>query len=734
MGEGSSTLRLPGQSTSFVGRSWELDRLTDLVRSSRLVTITGPAGMGKTRLAIEVAARATRLVAEVRFAGLAALTDRGLVPHELAARLGAPERAAEPVTQALAEHIGARHLLLVLDNCEHLVDDCARLVETLLRACPELRVLATSLQPLRVPGELLWRIAPLTVPGVRPGAGSDESDDSEAVRLFEARARLVHPGFTVGPANAEAVATLCRRLEGVPLAIELAAARIATMSVQEIVDRLDDRFRLLAAAGHVEVARHRSLHAALDWGWQLLDGRQRRLFSRVAVFSGGFELGTAEVVCSGAGLEPGDVGDLVFGLVERSLLQPDTNRPGPDRYTVLEALRQYGAERLRESGEQDAVAGRHAAWYLALAQRAGREERGQDQGGWLERLEAELDNLRVALDWYRRHDVSSWLAMATALSWLWVTHGRFGEGRAWLEGALAAAAPDAPERGGGLLAAARVAFWQGDYAAARRHCESSLDLLEAPDDAVDRGWALTLLGSIHGYQGEYDRAGRRFQEALAATGDDLVRMEALVGMGEMLLQAGDAGRARERLLEVVRLTRGPEAPRGRAALFLGLAALFADDHGAAQGDLLRSLDIFHRLGNRYGAAATLDALAGLAVANTDPVRALRLGGAASALRDATRSQLAPRWRELVRTVAVEPARRAAGDHADAAWAAGRAMTLDEAVHYARTGLSPRVRRGPAPRGAPAAPPGAPARLTPRELEVAELVARGMTNREIAERL
>ena len=712
-------MRLPGRSTSFVGRSSELGVLTGLMRSSRLVTVTGPAGMGKTRLGIAVAEAAT--TEEVRFVGLAALTDGRLLPNEVAARLGAPERADEPVTKTLTAHIGGRRVLLLLDNCEHLVDECARLVESLLRTCPELRVLATSLQPLRVPGEVLWRIAPLA--------------DGEAVSLLEARARLVRPGFTIGPDDAEAVATLCRRLEGMPLAIELAAARLGTMSAREIVARLDDRLRLLAADGHLEVARHRTLHAALDWGHALLDDRQRQLFHRLSVFAGGFELATAEAVCSGPGLEPDAVGDLVFDLVERSLLQPDTGRLGPDRYTLLESVRQYAAERLRGSGERAAIAERHAAWYLALARRAEREERGRDQDGWLDRLERDMDNLRAALDWYRRHDVASCLEMATALAWLWITHGHFGEGRAWLEGALAASPADAPRRARGLLAAARVAFWQSDYAAARRHCEASLALLQEPGDAVDRGWALTLLGSIHSYLGEYDRAAGRFQEALAAGAGELVRMEALVGLGEMLLQAGDVQRARERLDEVVRQTRGPEAPRGRAALFAGLAALFAGDHESAQLHLSRSLEVFHRLGNRYAAAASLDALAALAVANRMLVLPQRPYVPAATLRESTRSRLAPRWRELVRTVVVEPARTAAGERAAAAWAAGRAMTFDEAVRYARTGLeTPARRAGARARDGEPAQPGALAGLTRRELEVADLVARGLTNRQIAERL
>jgi predicted ATPase/DNA-binding NarL/FixJ family response regulator len=721
---------LPARASSFIGRLSEVEALTQLLRTRRLVTICGLAGMGKTRLAVEVVDRLPGDVAAgVRFVGLSALSDGRLLSNEMAARLGVVERPDEPVATTLARHLDAGQVLLVLDNCEHLVDDCARLVQSLLVNCPDLRVLATSLQPLRVSGEVVWRIPPLSVP-----VGRGEPGDSDAVRLFEARARLVRPSFTVGPANAAFVGSLCRRLEGIPLAIELAASRMATMSVADVMARLDDRLRLLAADAGEAVPRHRTLHAALDWGHQLLDDRERRLFRRLAVFAGGFELTTAEVVCSGAGLEPGDVSALVLDLAERSLVQLETGRRGPDRYRLLESIRQFAAERLHESGEGFAIRQRHASWYLALAERAEGEERGMDQDGWLTRLETDLDNIRAALEWFRRRDTGAALAMATALSWFWVTRGHFAEGRGWLESALAAAGAHLPGQARGLLGAARVAFWQGDYPAAYWYCEAAVAMFDQPADAVDRCWALTLLGSIFGYQGEYEQGRRRFQEALEIAADDVLRMEALVGLGEMLLQAGDVGGARECLDEVERLTRGPDAPRGRAALLLALAATLEDDGPAALGHAARGLAIFHHLGNRYGAAAVLDTMAAVAVGGDDPVRALRLCGAASALRETTRSQLAPRWRDILHAVVIDPARAAAGERADAAWAAGRAMGFEEAVRYAMEGQTVASEPAADPQPAEEARPAAVAGLTRRELEVAELVAQGLTNRQIAERL
>jgi predicted ATPase/DNA-binding CsgD family transcriptional regulator len=728
------TAGLPAQVTSFVGRSTELEALADLVRASRLVTITGPAGMGKTRLAIEVAGRLKgEAVEAVQFVGLAALTEEGFIAQEVASRLGVSERPGEPLMETLAVHLRNRSLLLVLDNCEHLIAASARLVETLLRCCPDLRVLSTSLQPLRVPGEVVWRIAPLSLPGRRPDAARRPTGGSEAVRLFEDRARLVRPEFAVEPANADAVAHVCRRLEGIPLAIELAAALLEAMSVQDVLSRLDERFRLLSAEGRAG-GRHRTLRAALDWGHQLLDDQERRVFRRLAAFGGGFELSACEAVCAGDGVRAEDVGGLVLKLVERSLTQADLQR-SPARYRLLEPIRHYANERLAESGERPAVAERHARYFLLLAEESEREERGEDQPGWLRRLETELDNLRIALAWFRARNATAGLRMSSALAWFWVTRGHYVEGRAWLEGALSAAPAAAPERAWALLAVARIVNWQADYAAAQRYCEDAVEVFDRLGAKVDRDWTLTLLGSIHAYQEDFDAGRRQFEAALASSSDELVRMEALVGLGEMLLVAGDLPAARANLEQVAGQARGPDGPRGRAALFLGILAVLDGDVATARAQLAWGLEIFCRLRNQYGTAATLDSMAGLAVADAEPLRALRLCGAAAALRASIRSELAPQWRELLESMVLEPARAAAGDRADAAWAEGERMSFDEAIRYARTFLPVVMAAPELPRvGSAVAPAKAPAGLTARELEIADLVARGLTNRAIAEQL
>jgi non-specific serine/threonine protein kinase len=456
------------------------------------------------------------------------------------------------------------------------------------------------------------------------------------------------------------------------------------MPIEELLARLEDRFPVLAGHDEDVEARHRTLEAAVDWSHQLLDDQERQVLRQVSVFSGGFDLEAAEAICAGGGIEPSDVARLVVRLATKSLLTPEVEGPLPARYRMLEMVREYGAQRLLESAERAAAMERHAGHFLALAELGAGEERGPAQPQWLERLASDSDNFRSALAWLRARDPSACLRLATALAWFWVTRSDYGEGRRWLEGALAATGEGEPARADGLLALARVCFWQGDYAPARESCERCVELRRKRADPLGAAWALTLLGSVHAYAGEYDEGRMCFEHVLDGPDDGLVRLEALVGLGEMLLLAGDPAAALATLQEVVGLELGPEAPRGRAALFAGLASLFVGDVSGARMHLDRSVEVFRRLRNRYGAAGALDALAYLAVVDCDPGRALRLAGAASAIRESTRSQLAPRWSELVRTVVTDPARAAAGDAADAAWAAGHAMTFDDSLTYARS--------------------------------------------------
>lgn len=718
---------LPVQLTNFVGRRQQMVELRRLLAEARLVTVAGGSGMGKTRLAIEVArGMLDQLGGGVWFVSLASLSEPALIPNLVAEALGARDQQGESALTALQAHLGEEPALLVLDNCEHLLDSSARLAEELLRACPGLRVLATSQEPLRVPGEAVWRIPPLAVPGDE-GRGA-RAGDFESVQLFAARAALVKPGFVLDDHGAATAAQICRRLDGIPLAIELAAARTEMMSLTDILERLEDRFRLLTGGMRTALPRHQTLRAALDWGHLLLEDPQRRLFRRLSVFVGSFEAAAAESVCSGPDLNADEVLGHLLRLADKSFVWPEPSPAGSTRYRVLETVRQYGAERLLESGEADRVRSRHADHFIALAEEIDRlQQHSPAETAWLARLEADHDNVRAALEWCRAHDAGRWLRLATAMGWFWVTRGHLAEGREWLEGALAMTSLDPGLRARGLLWAARLAFWQGDYEAALVACGQSLGLYRELGDDREAGWPLNLMGSTYMYQGRFAEAQSVLEEVLAGRPSHEVRLEAMMALGELHLQQGRLAEAR-RLLEESRAAAAGPIGRVRVApaeLLLGIVGFFEGDLVRARTHLGASLEVFREMKNLYALAAVLELCAGLATAEGQPERALRLCAAAAQIRSSTRARLPEHWRQVLERAVVGPAREAAGPRADAAWAEGRAMTLEEALAYAESSTEPTSEPRPRPRAGG---------LSRREKEVAMMVARGMTNRQIAERL
>jgi len=727
---------LPVQLTSFVGRERELDELTVLQRQGRLVTVAGTAGMGKTRIAAELAARVLAEHPDGTWAvSVAALSDPAELPRGVAATMGAREPFSESPLDTLLAHIGSRHVLLVLDDCEHLLDACARLAEALLIVCPEVRILATSHEPLRVPGEQVWRIPPLTLPDL---GGADEQAfeavaGSEAVRLFQARASLVRPQFSITPANARTVAQLCHRLDGIPLAIELAAARIEMMSADDILDRLEDRFRLLTRGGRTVMARHQTLRAALDWGHQLLNPAEQMVFRRLSVFAGGFELGLPEAVCAGADLPADQVLGHLTRLVDKSLVAPALEPAGHTRYRMLETVRQYASERLSEAGEGEDVRRRHADHFLALAEQAATFHGRPSHSFWLERLEGDQDELRAALHWYRANDRERWVRLALALACFWLAHGHLGEGREWLQGVLAVPSLAPLDGHYALYWLARMAHWQGEYTLARELGERSLATARELGEHVLAGRVLSLLGTINNYAGDDERARACLEEVLATSDDGELRWDAEQGMGEFLVQRGDLAGARRHLERCLAAATAPEDRWNvvQGVLFLAMIDFFEGQYASAQRRVMEVLELYRQLGNPYGASAALYAAAGLAVAAGDPQRALRLCGAAASERDAMRAPLAPRWQALAQTTVVDPARAALDpERADAAWAAGARLSLDEAVAYALTDPA----TAPADRSGRAAQARDGEALSRREREVARLVAKGLTNRQIAKQL
>src|SRR5215204_1497259 len=471
---------LPLELSSFVGREKELAEVKRLLGETRLLTLTGSGGCGKTRLAL---AAATDLLEEfeegVWMVELAPLADPSLVAQAVGSTLGVREQPGRSLTEMLSGYLGSKKVLLVLDNCEHLIEACAELAEALLRFCPGLRVLATSREALGITGEVAWPVPSLSLPDLRRMPDIGSLPEYESARLFVERAVAVRPDFVLTEQNASAVAQVCYRLDGIPLAIELAAARTKVLSVEEVADRLDDCFRLLSAGGRTAMPRQHTLHATMDWSHELLSEEERSLFRRLSVFAGGFSLEAVESVCIGEDVERDEVLGLLSHLVDKSLVAV-WEKDGETRYRLLETVRQYGRDKLSESGEEGQLRERHAGYYLALAAQAEPELKGAGQVEWLKRFEREHDNLRAAISWSlerRNHQDAAQLGWALWLFW-WI-RGHFAEGRRLMEEAISvngSAAMPASARAQGLFVAGTMACGQGDHSSAEPLLEESVTL------------------------------------------------------------------------------------------------------------------------------------------------------------------------------------------------------------------------------------------------------------------
>ena len=506
--------------------------------TDRLLTLIGSGGCGKTRLALETARGLLDDYSDgVWLVDLAPLGDPGLVAEVTASAIGVHEQPGQPMLHVLLAHLAERNLLLVLDNCEHLVDACARLVEKLLRACPGVRILATSREPLGVPGETTWRVPSLELPEESQSISLERLADCESVRLFLDRARQAQPGFSLTLQNAPALVEVCRRLDGIPLAIELAAGRLRTLGVEQIAERLDGRFGLLTSGSRVALPRHQPLKTAIDWSYDLLTPSERLLFQRLAVFAGSFALEAGESVCCGNGLQAQQILDLLAQLSDRSLVMVDGAGSGVARYRLLETLRQYGCDRLTEAGEVEAVRLRHRDWYLALAERAEPEMWGMEQRLWLDRLGVEHGNLRAALEWCLERDVESGLRLGVSLWQFWQVRSHLSEGRRWLE-AMVARAPEPTV----LLAWALLALGSlvpqhvDDYAEAAARIEASLAIFRQVGDERGIAFALLDLGWLLRF-GNRSRARAHLEESLTLfrrIGDDLGIGRALTRLGGLV--------------------------------------------------------------------------------------------------------------------------------------------------------------------------------------------------------
>ena len=491
---GPSASNLPEQLTSFVGRFAELAQVRELLGEARLVTLVGAGGCGKTRLALQAAAGAReRFEDGVWWVELAALEDPELLATTVSSALGLRERPGQPPLDALREHLRDKRALVVLDNCEHLLDAAAALAATLLRSSPGLVLLATSRETLAVPGEFHYRVPSLSLPADSSSLAA--STESDAVRLFLDRAVQARPGLELTEDNAAAVGAICRGLGGIPLAIELAAARMRMLPPERIAGQLHDRFRLLTDGGRTAPPRHQTLRASIDWSLELCSEQEQVLLRRLSVWTGACSLEGAEAVSSGDGLARDSVLGLLAGLVDKSLVDTE-ERDGDIRYSMLETIRQYAADRLAEAGEVGATRARHATWCLELAESAEPELVRHDGGVWLRRLEADAANLRAAIDWAVAHDPDVALHLAGALTFFWLMLGRLEEGAAVLKRVLDVAPEPSARRGKVLWGLAYLSIYRGRFDTTREYAELALGDGEAVGDPSVMARALTTQGLI----------------------------------------------------------------------------------------------------------------------------------------------------------------------------------------------------------------------------------------------
>jgi len=725
---------LRGELTEFVGRRAELAQVRQALGSARLVTLTGPGGIGKTRLALRAAARAQRAFPDgVWLARLGGLRDSALLVPEVARSLGLSDQSGRWVVAALSEYLAGRHLLLVLDQCEHLADACAVLADALLRACPRLRVIATSRHVLGVAGEVTMAVPPMSVPpmSVPPAArsaGPEELLRFEAVRLFAARAAAVMPGFAVDAASGPVVAGICRRLDGIPLAVELAAVRLRSLSAGQILDRLDSRFALLSGGGPAGQPQHRTLEAALEWSYELLTEAEQAMWGRMSVFAGSFDLDAAEMVCAGDGIATETVVDLVDALVAKSVLSRAAG-DGRARYRLLDTIGEFGLRKLRARNGEGRSRGRHRRWYAALAAR--QEAFGPGRAGWIASLDADHENLRAALEFCLSEpgELAAGAELACDLWRYWETHGHLTEGRRILAGLLEKLDDSAEVRPRALWVAGFLALVQGDLPGARALLETGLSAAGHAGDAGAAAYASSYLSYVMYYLGEAERGRVLAETALTMhrdSGDQIGVVMSLTQLGSTDLHGQELTRAAGRFGECARVCErtGNIWYQTYAQRGLGVATWLLGDPEAAATLVRAALHTTREIDHPIGVALCLDALAWITASQKRAAGAATLLGAADAAWAAIPAALQPALQGH-RDVAIAAAREALTGRAfRSAFAAGAAMSQAEAIAFA-------LHEPPRGAGRPAGPDGDRVRLTRREQEVARLVAQGQSNSQIA---
>jgi predicted ATPase/DNA-binding CsgD family transcriptional regulator len=770
---------------SFVGRERELDELRRFVPSARAVTLCGPGGIGKTRLALRVLAElADDFPDGVWFIELGELRQPDLVVSRVASVIGVDEEPGRPLLDTLADALRPRRLLLALDTCEHLIDSCARLCHRLLASSQGLHVLATSREPLRMAAEAVWQVPPLSLP--QPGApeAPEELSRYEAVRLFGDRAEASLPGFALGTGNVSAVSALCRSLDGVPLAIELAAAWVRVLSVEQIVTRLDDRFRLLTSGDRTAPARQRTLRAAIDWSHDLLAEREQVMLRRLSVFAG-WSLEMAEQVCSGDDLPAADVLDLLAALADKSLVVVDSGVNGQTRYRMLDSIREYAAARLDAAGESAMLQQRLRDYAMLETEHLMQIGMGLIQAPWpvtvqtFRRFDSDLGNLRQVLGrCLADRDAEAGLRLCTVMGPVWIVRGSFAEGAEWYDSFFGLDSPVAPvpaavlgpaivgraqlalasdpvqaqvraAEGLGLCREAGADFWTatalnlltevalhaGRGGEAADLADETLAVARQAGDRWNEGYALGTMAAAAGQRGDLAGAQRLGEAALAVMrGIDQQwgAARTLLGLGDLARLTGDVYAARRRYEEALVILREVNARPEIARCLAGLGRIAMDQGEIAVGrqHLTRSIELSRSIGSRIGTIRGVEAFAALAVAEGHPERAVRLAAAAAALREA--AHLPPRpaaWADRY----LAAARDLGEDEAARLWEQGSGLDASSAVELALEG-GPQPATGSASATPPAGRLATPGGLTPRELEIVALIAKGHSNRAIGEEL
>lgn len=692
---------LPQQLTSFIGREREISEITDLLKKTRLLSLSGSGGSGKTRLAMQAAAELLEQYADgvwlVELASVS-VSDGALAAQTVAQALQISERSGQPMMQTLCESLKNKHLLLLLDNCEHLLAPCAAIASALLRTCPHIKIVATTREAIGIGGELTYRVPSLSSPDPKHVATSQSLSQYEAVRLFIERARFHKPEFTVTDQNAPALASVCQRLDGIPLAIELSAARVRSLSVEEINTRLNSRFRLLTGGDRSALPRHQTLRALIDWSYDLLNDTEKALLGRLSVFCGGWTMNAAEQVCAGDCVEPWQILDMLASLVDKSLVVSE-EQSGSTRCRLLETVKQYAADRLVESGSSMQFRNRHRDYFLEFAEVAEPHLRGSDQVEWFHQLESEHDNLRAAQDWcLETYNISNHanevaleaaLRFCGALRWFWIIRGYLQEGakRSIDAVELARAGHGSSRLADGLRAAGTCCMVMADYAASRRYYEEELTLRREAGDRNEQARALVNLGVWAREHHDYVQAALYFNEAVSlADVAEIPRTTgwALGGLGTIALLKGEVDEAKRLTERAIIMSRqfGLKDLEAEVLTISGLTELAQGDTDAAYARLAEALKLSSALQHRLLIPAVLTAFSRFHEAGGDLPRSITLLAIAESFRARLGTQF-PAYELIYVEAAISRLRLSTGEESfSAAWDKARLLTLERAVEYA----------------------------------------------------